>query len=82
MIVTKISSGFTVSIPDEYREQFTPGQEVAVTTDAQGRLVVTPSEQIRALLVETFGMWRDRTDIPKDSIVYVDQIRRGHLITR
>lgn len=78
MIVTKISSEFTISIPDEFKSQFVPGQEVSVTADAQGRLVVTPVEQIQAILHETFGMWQDRTDIPSDSIEYVDEIRRGH----
>lgn len=78
MIVTKITSEFTVSIPDEYRDHFAPGQQVTVTADAQGRLVVTPIEQILAILEETFGMWSDRTDIPNDGVSYVDEIRRGH----
>lgn len=78
MIVTKISSEFTIAIPDEFKSQFTPGQPVTVTADAQGRLVVARIEQIQAILEETFGMWQDRTDIPKDGITYVDEIRRGH----
>lgn len=78
MIVTKISSEFTVSIPDEYREQFAPGQQIAVSADDRGRLVFTPIEQVRALLEETFGMWQDRTDIPTDGVAYMDEIRRGH----
>ncbi|MBN1887860.1 MAG: hypothetical protein JW850_07705 [Thermoflexales bacterium] len=36
------------------------------------------AEQIQAVLMETFGMWADRTDIPADSIEYVNQIRRGY----
>jgi hypothetical protein len=78
MILTKITSDFTVSIPDVYREQFTPGQEVAITADNQGRLVVTPIDQIRSILSETFGMWSDRTDIASDSITYMDEVRHGH----
>ncbi len=77
MIVTKISSEFSLPIPDQFRGKFAVGQEVAVSTDAQGRLVVTPIEQIRALLLETFGMWADRADIPDDSIQYMDELRRG-----
>ena len=77
MVVTKIGQEFTLNIPDQFRQKFTPGQEVAVSTDAQGRLVVTPIEQVRALLMETFGMWADRTDVPADSLDYVDDIRRG-----
>ncbi len=78
MIVTKISPEFTISIPDEFKPQFTPGQEVALSADAQGRLVVTPIEQIQEILQASFGMWQDRTDISDDSIEYVDEIRRGH----
>lgn len=76
-MVTKITSDFTVAIPDEYRERFAPGQQVAVTADAQGRLVVTRIEEIRAILEKTFGMWADRTDIPTDGVAYMDEIRRG-----
>ena len=46
--------------------------------DAQGRLVLTPLEQARSILDETFGMWADRTDIPKSGIKYMDKIRHGH----
>lgn len=77
MIVTKISSEFTVHIPDAYREMFSAGQEVSISADAQGRLIITPIEQIRAALMETFGMWADRTDLPTDSIAIMDDMRRG-----
>ncbi|GIL15011.1 MAG: hypothetical protein BroJett039_01840 [Chloroflexota bacterium] len=77
MIVTKISPEFTVVIPDEYRKQFSPDDQVAVTVDSQGRLVITHIEQIRELLMETFGMWADRTDIPTDGVAFMDEIRRG-----
>lgn len=77
MIVTKISSEFTVDIPNEFRARFSVGQQIAVSADAQGRLVLTPIEQIRARLMETFGMWANRTNLPQDSIAYMDEIRRG-----
>ncbi len=35
------------------------------------------ADQVQAALMETFGMWADRTDIPADSVEYVNQIRRG-----
>ena len=38
----------------------------------------TSIEEIRARLMETFGMWADRTDIPSGGIEYMDAIRRGH----
>lgn len=77
MVLTKISPEFTVPIPDEYRKQFSPDDQVAVSVDEQGRLIITPIEQIRALLAETFGMWKDRTDLP-NGITYMDEVRRGH----
>ena len=42
------------------------------------RLILMSAEQIRARLMETFGMWADRTDIPADRIDCMDEIRRGH----
>jgi hypothetical protein len=77
MIVTKISPQHTLKIPDEFRRILPAGEEVAVAMDAQGRLVVTPLEKIRAQLMETFGMWADRTDIPSDGVEYVNEIRKG-----
>jgi hypothetical protein len=75
---TTISPDFTLRIPDQFRNLLSAGQEVSVSADAQGRLVITPIEQIRAQLLETFGLWADRTDIPTDGAAYVDEIRRGH----
>lgn len=75
MVMKKIGSDFTVPIPDEFRKDFAAGQEVAVTTDEQGRLIVTPIEQIRSLLLETFGLRSDRKDV--DSTEYMDEIRKG-----
>ena len=77
MIVARITPEYTLKIPDEFRPIFEAGQEVAISADAQGRLVVTPVEQIRAQLLETFGMWADRDDHPVESVDYVNDIRRG-----
>ena len=78
MVTVHVSSDYTVKIPSKFRSRLHAGQEVAVSLDAQGRLIITPIEQIHTLLQETFGMWADRTDIPADGVEYVDQIRRGH----
>lgn len=78
MIVTKIGPENMLKIPDAFREMFPAGEEVAISTDPQGRLIVTPVEKIRELLAETFGMWVERTDLPTDSIDYVNDIRRGN----
>ena len=77
MIVARITPEYTLIIPDEFRTLVEAGQEVAVSADAQGRLVVTPIEQIRARLQETFGIWAERDDLPADSIDYVNDIRHG-----
>jgi len=77
MVVARITPEYTLKIPDEFRQMIEAGQEVAVSADSQGRLVVTPMEQIRAQLLETFGMWADRDDLPADGIDYMDEIRRG-----
>lgn len=77
MDVTKISPEYTVPIPDRFRKLFAAGQEVVVTTDRQGRLIVTPLERIRQALETTSGMWADRTDIPADGVDYVAEVRSG-----
>ena len=77
MDVTHISAEYTLRIPERFQRMLQAGQEVAVSADAQGRLIITPIEQIRALLLETFGMWADRTDLPADGVEYMDEFRRG-----
>ena len=66
MVVRRISSAHTLDIPDEFRHLFLPGQEVAISADDEGRLVIIPVEQLRPRLLETFGMWSDRTDTARD----------------
>jgi hypothetical protein len=41
------------------------------------RRVALSAEQIRARLMETFGMWADRIDVPADGVEYVNQLRQG-----
>jgi len=77
MDVTRISAEYMLRIPERFQRLLQAGQEVAVSADAQGRLIITPIEQIRALLMETFGMWADRTDMPTDGVEYMDEVRRG-----
>ena len=77
MVVTRITSKYMLSIPDEFRKALPAGQQVAITIDKQGRLVITPIEKIREALADSFGMWADRTDISSDAIRYVREIRKG-----
>jgi len=82
MVVTRITIKHTLDIPDEYREALPVGQEVAITLDKQWRMVVTPIEKIRAALMESFGMWAERSDIPADSVQYVREVRKGYRIDK
>jgi hypothetical protein len=78
MVTVQIGPQYTVKIPELFRSQLRVGQRMAISVDAQGRLVLTPLEQARAILDETFGMWAGRADIPKSGIKYMDKVRRGH----
>lgn len=78
MVAVTVSSQYTVQIPRQFRSKLHVGQQVAISVDEHGRLVLTPIEQVHEILDETFGMWADRTDIPKGGIKYMDKIRRGH----
>jgi hypothetical protein len=78
MVVSKIKPDYTLDIPDSFRQMFEAGQEVAISADAQGRLIITPVEQIRTLLLETFGMWAKRDDVSSEGVGYMDEVRHGH----
>ncbi len=82
MIVIRVTPEYTLNIPDRYRQMIHAGQEVALSVDAQGRLVITPVEKIQATLLESFGMWKDRTDLPRNGIEYMDQIRHGERLNQ
>lgn len=73
-----IEQGYRVTLPDQVRSLVQVGGSVQVTTDENGRIILTPDAEVRDVLLETFGMWADREDLPVDSITYVDQIRQGH----
>jgi predicted nucleic acid-binding protein len=80
MVVARITPEYTLKIPDEFRPMIEAGQEVAISADAQGRLVVTPIEQIRARLMETFGMWAGRDDLAiegVDEVLAISNVELG-----
>jgi bifunctional DNA-binding transcriptional regulator/antitoxin component of YhaV-PrlF toxin-antitoxin module len=80
MVVGKIGPQYRLTIPNAFRERFSEGQEVAISTDAQGRLIVTPMDQVQQALMETFGMWSRRSDVP-NGIDYMNEVRRGRRLT-
>jgi hypothetical protein len=77
MTITTIDAGLKVAIPEPYADAFKVGQQVAISQDEHGRLVIAPLDYYRKVLDETFGMWQVRDDMPTDGVSYVDQIRRG-----
>ncbi len=40
-------------------------------------MALTPVDKIRETLMESFGLWANRTDQPADSVEYVNEMRRG-----
>jgi len=74
----QIEDGYRVVLPPEVQSLVRIGASVWVTVDQAGRIILTPEGQAQAALLETFGMWADRDDIPSDGVTYMDQVRRGH----
>jgi hypothetical protein len=72
-----VEEGYRVALPDEMHSFLHVGAPIWITTDETGRIILTPESRVRAILMETFGMWADRDDIPLDGVVYVDQVRQG-----
>jgi len=64
MIVTTVDEQHRVRVPEALQDALAPGQRVAVSVDAHGRMVVTPVEHIQVVLRETFGLWSDRVEPP------------------
>jgi bifunctional DNA-binding transcriptional regulator/antitoxin component of YhaV-PrlF toxin-antitoxin module len=78
MLRVKVESDFRITLPEPLRAPLHVGDELMVTTDPVGRIIITPEARIRTILEETAGMWADRADIPADGVEYVNEIRRGH----
>lgn len=78
----QIEEGFRLTLPKELRREMKVGDEVIVTIDHAGRLVVLSEKRIRAVLQQTAGLWQGRNDIPSDGVKYVNQLRRGRRLRR
>jgi hypothetical protein len=72
-----VEEGYQLSLPLELQPLAPIGSRFQVTVDEAGRIILTPEAHIRAILMETFGMWADRDDIPDNGIEYMNEIRRG-----
>ena len=77
MLRVQVESDFKITLPEPLRAPLHVGDELLVTTDAVGRIIITPEARIRAILEQTAGMWSGRTDIPADGVEYVNQLRQG-----
>jgi len=82
MLRVKIESDFRVTLPEPIRAPLHVGDELLITTDPAGRIIITPETRIRTILEQTAGMWRGRTDIPADGVEYVNQLRQGRRLRK
>ena len=74
------AAGF--SFYKELRKELKVGDEVVVTRNGPGRLVLLSEQRIRATLARSAGLWAGRTDIPSDCVQYVNRIRKGKRLQR
>jgi hypothetical protein len=67
-VITRIRQDFSLDIPEAFRRKLSAGEAVLVSLDTSGRVVITPIEQIRHALFDTFAMWQDREEQPDDGV--------------
>ena len=67
MIRIAIEEGFRVTLPKGMRRGLKVGDELHVSVDRAGRIILLSEARIRETLQRTAGIWQDRTDVPKDS---------------
>jgi AbrB family looped-hinge helix DNA binding protein len=77
MLRTKIDKRYRVTIPESLRSALRAGDEILISIDDSGRILLIPESRVVEILQRTAGIWAGRQDIPRDGISYVDQIRPG-----
>jgi bifunctional DNA-binding transcriptional regulator/antitoxin component of YhaV-PrlF toxin-antitoxin module len=77
MLLTKIEPDFRITIPEPLRPLLKVGDELLITTDQAGRIIIIPKAHIRSILQRTAGMWRGRQDVPADGVEYVNNLRQA-----
>lgn len=77
-----IESGFRVTVPKKMRSGLKIGDELRISTDHAGRIILVSEKQIRETLKRTAGMWIGRKDIPNDGVAYVNRLRKGRRLHR
>jgi hypothetical protein len=77
MLRTKIEKDFRVKIPESLRPSLQVGEELLISIDQSGRILMIPESRVLEILDQTSGMWSGRQDIPSDGVSYVNQVRPG-----
>lgn len=77
-----IESGFRVTVPKKMRNGLKVGDELRVTVDHAGRIILVSEKRMREILQRTAGMWSGRKDIPNDGVAYVNRLRKGRRLRR
>ncbi len=77
MLQTKIGKDYRVTIPEPLRASLQVGDELLVSADQAGRIILTPKSRLLEILERTAGIWQDRSDIPDDGVEYVNRLRQG-----
>jgi bifunctional DNA-binding transcriptional regulator/antitoxin component of YhaV-PrlF toxin-antitoxin module len=78
----QIEEGYRLTVPKKLRGNLKVGDEIVITVDRAGRLVLLSEQRVRNILQQTAGLWQDRADIPKDGVAYVNKLRRGRRLSR
>jgi hypothetical protein len=77
MLQTRIEKDYRVTIPESLRSSLQVGDELLVSADQAGRIVLTPIARLLEILERTAGMWEGRNDVPADGVEYVNRLRQG-----
>ncbi len=77
-----IQEGFRLQVPRKMRVGLRVGDELLVTTDRAGRILLVSEKRVREVLQRTAGMWRGRKDFPSDGVDYVNKIRKSRRLQR
>ncbi|MBI3742171.1 MAG: hypothetical protein HY257_10520 [Chloroflexi bacterium] len=77
-----IENGYRLTVPKRLRRGLKVGDEMIVTVDRAGRIILLSERRIRAVLQRTSGIWQNRKDIPSDGVKYVNRLRRGRRLRR
>lgn len=77
-----IEDDFRLTVPEALRQDLQVGDELFMSVDRGGRIVLLSEKRVRAILQRTAGLWQGRSDIPDDGVEYVNQMRQGRRLRR